>query len=166
MSRPVPVAKAAVLVVEDEALVRLRAVDIVEAAGFAVVRLSHPANSQLCLPSSTASRANEAVIVAKKTAVAAIRFARGRRTISMTFVLPQHLPLGIAQRRHKGSHRPLPYHNLCARQHLGLLLQQFKQRAGKTATGLADLRDLTAKRRLQVFDETGILRIRRSGEQD
>ena len=41
MSRPVPVAKAAVLVVEDEALVRLRAVDIVEAAGFAVVSASN-----------------------------------------------------------------------------------------------------------------------------
>src|SRR5215216_1257939 len=143
----------------------IRPIDDFSAAGLAVARLSHPANSQFCLPSSTASRANEAVVVAKKTAVAAIRLRR-QHTLLMTFGLPQHLSLGIAQRRNKGPHRPLPYHNLCARQHIRLLLQHLEQCAGKAATGLADLCDLAAKRRLQVFDETGILRIRRAGEQD
>ena len=41
MSRTVPGAKPAVLVVEDEALVRLSAVDMVEAAGFTVASASN-----------------------------------------------------------------------------------------------------------------------------
>jgi CheY-like chemotaxis protein len=45
MSRTFPGAKPAVLVVEDEALVRLNAVDMVEAAGFAVASAANAADA-------------------------------------------------------------------------------------------------------------------------
>src|SRR6266436_8028747 len=76
------------------------------------------------------------------------------------------LTLGFTERRGQRPHGPLPYHNLHRGQYVGLLLQYIEQGAGKSAAGLADLRNLPRKRRLQIFDEARVQRKRRTGEND